>query len=313
MGSTPASTPHHDGDLSSPGAQTRTLLAFFTLTFALSWSLWLIDVATQGFLRWPLPSPMTQLLGAFGPTLAAVLVTVASAGLSGLRALFRRLLIWRVSILWYLFALLWPIVHSLATTTVSVATGSAAPNFGDPPVFEVYPIPAEAPGAGPWVLLPFVFLQNLLLGSALGEEVGWRGFALPRLQACWSAVWAGVLLGAVWGAWHVPRLLREVTVLGVADFSAFMLGIIGESLLYTWLFNNTRGSLLPVLLLHAATATAGLFLVQAESHLLIRPVLTWLVALPVVLCTNPRTLQRRGVRQTGGVPSTPIYPPRGRQ
>jgi uncharacterized protein len=168
-------------------------------------------------------------------------------------------------------------------------------------VLSLYPVPPEALGAGPWPLLPLAFLQQLLIGSAMGEEPGWRGYALPRLQARWTALAASIVLGALWGLWHLPRLLADGSPVA-SSLGWLLLGIIPWAILYTWLYNGTGGSLLLPLLLHAATSTTGLFLAAPDAHPLIAPALTWIVA-AVLLCADPQLGGIRRARDDG-----PSYP-----
>ena len=271
------------------------LAIFFVVAFGISWAAWIpIAASSQGWISWDIPSTLVRLIGAFGPTLAAVIVTTFFTGRSGLRALFRRVVAWRVGVLWYAFALLWPAAQSLGTTAVHVALGGTAPDFAHPPVLDLYPAPPEAFAAGLWILLPFIFLQQLLLGSAMGEELGWRGFALPRLQAGMYALRASLVLGALWGVWHLPLFFIKGDPLADTFFGWFLLGIVGDAILYTWLFNNTGGSVLLVLLLHASTATTGLFLPVTDASPLIGAVVTWIVALTVIARFGPRDLARPG-------------------
>lgn len=262
--------------------QSTALVAFFALAFALSWAAWVpAALASHGLLTWDVPSWLSRLVGAFGPSLAALLVAARAGGPAGLRVLLGRFRRWRLGVGWYALALLWPTVHSLATTGLLVLLGTARPDFAHPPVLWLYPLPPEAFAGGPWPLLPVVFVQTLLLSSPMGEEPGWRGFALPRLQARLGAFAASVVLGVLWGVWHLPlTLIRDDATAGT--FSGwFLLGITGDAVLYTWLFNHTRGSLLPVLLLHAATGTTGLFLSSAQDSGVVGAALTWLPALVV--------------------------------
>jgi len=237
-------------------SRRSALVLFFVLVFAIGWGIWIpATLAARGEMQFPIPSALAGLLGAYSPSLVGIVLTAAYQGREGVRTLFRRLSIWRVRIGWYLFALLWPVLRSLLVTGMAMLLGHAAPDFSNPPVLHEYPAPPEAFSAGPLVLLPMVFLTQLL-GSSLGEEFGWRGYALPRLQARISALWSSVALGALWGLWHLPRLLP----LHWATFAWFMVSIIMTTILYTWVFNNTRGSLWPVLLFHTSQGVANLFL-----------------------------------------------------
>lgn len=186
------------------------------------------------------------LLGSYGPLIAALGTTALLDGRAGFRDLGRRLRIWRVKPYWYAFVLVWPALLSLAATAVSIA-------------------------------------QQLVVGSSLGEEPGWRGYALPRMQWQHGALRAGLVLGLLWGLWHLPLWLwrdhRSPIEVGWE-----LLGILAMSVLFTWVFNHTEGSLMLAMLFHASIATTGLFL--AESHLgpAVEVLLAWmLVALLIVL------------------------------
>lgn len=271
------------------------LVAFFLLAFALSWAAWSpVVAASRGLITLPATSAL-ELLGAFGPTLAALLLTFASSGSRGVRALLARLRRWQVAPRWYAFALATPAALSLLATGIHLLLGGQPPDFARPPVLTLYPTARADFPAAPWPLLPFVFLQQLLLGSAMGEELGWRGYALPRLQTRWTPLVAGVVLGALWGLWHLPRLLADSPGPVATALFWLVLGIIPWSILYTWLYNGTGGSLLLPLLLHAATSTTGLFLAAPDAHPLLAPALTWAVA-AAVLRANP---------QLGGSVGTP--------
>ena len=191
-------------------------------------------------------------------------------------------MVWRVSILWYAFVLLYPVVLSLATTSLYVLFGGQAPDFADPPVLRVYPLPPELLKVGPLVLLPFVFLITLLISSPMGEEIGWRGYALPRLQANRSALTASVILGLLWGLWHLPRDLA----LGQFSFWS-LLGIVAVAILFTWVYNNTGGSLLLALLFHTSISVTGLFLSTVDPPLL-SLALAWIVVGAVIAVAGLR-------------------------
>jgi len=95
------------------------------------------------------------------------------------------------------FVLLWPAVLSLMTSAISILFGGPTPDFANPPILRIYPLPSEAFAVGLLPLLPFVFLQQMFISSPMGEEIGWRGYALPGLQKTRSALSASVILGIV--------------------------------------------------------------------------------------------------------------------
>ena len=260
---------------------------FFALTFALSWGLWIASaLAAQGQHAFPVPATLAGLLGAWAPSLVALVLTLFLDGGSQVRLLLRRLALWRVGWRPFLFALGWPVLLSLAVTSLTVLAGSPPPDFAHPPVVRVYPAPAEAFQAGFLPLLPLVFLTQLL-GSSLGEEMGWRGFALPRLQARVSGFQASLVIGLLWGLWHFPRQWTPGQPFDWGSFGWLILALLLNGVLYTWLFNATGGSLIPALLLHTSQAVTGLFLAATPNPPLECTLTALLVALLVRRYRSP--------------------------
>ena len=276
--------------LSIPGS-TRPVIVFFLLTFAVTWGFWIpAAMAMRGLLTLPFPVAVAGLLGAWTPSLVAILMTAATSGRAGLKGLLDRVSIWRVGIGWYLFVLLWPAVLSLLVTGVCMLFGRPAPDFAHPPVTTQYPAPREAFAAGFLPLLPLVFVTQLF-GSSLGEEIGWRGYALPRLQAGRSALLVSLLLGLIWGIWHLPRFWVPGVSLPLAGFAWFVAGIALTAVLYTWIFNNTGGSLLLVILLHTSQAVTDLFLGRVKNPPLL-VLFTALLVIAVVIRSGAARLRR---------------------
>ncbi len=124
------------------------------------------------------------------------------------------------------------------------------------------------PAAPTWpdVPLPLILLESLawcfLFAGPLNEEPGWRGFALPRLQNRYSPLVASIILGALWGLWHLPLHLMGVYY-GGALGAVIRIQEIPRAILFTWLYNRTRGSLLVMILFHAAINTTSLFLARS--------------------------------------------------
>lgn len=200
---------------------------FFVLAFLITWSLQLPAVlAARGWISGPPERYMMLVgLGAFGPA-AAAMVTTRIEG-TGVRALLRPFEIWRVGAPWYLAALLLPGAIFVIAAGAYDALGHCEPLF--------YP-----PNTPAFVAAAVVFPP--------GEEIGWRGFALPRLIERFGPFTASVIIGVLWTFWHVPML----TLQGVSRelYFVFVPFMVGGSVLFTWVFRHTRGSLLLAVLVH---------------------------------------------------------------
>src|SRR5215210_5653122 len=166
------------------------LLLYVLGAYAWTWSFNLLKILGQrGVVAVPVPELLLDVTAGLGPLLAALAVVGYEAGGGGRRALLDQLLRWRARGRWYAVALLGPVAGVVAAYGLWAATG------GPPP-------PAEA--LAQWPLLPVFFVYILLFGGGVDEEVGWRGFALPRLQARYGPLVASLVLGVFWAGWHIP-------------------------------------------------------------------------------------------------------------
>ena len=206
----------------------RRTAPFFLLTFALTWGLQLPGVLAQrGFLPGDPDSYMPLVgLGIFGPLVAATVLTHREGGKAAVRELFRGLFKWRVHPGWYLAALALPGALLTGLLFLLNLAGRQGP-------VEYFP----AAGA---VVLAVVI--------SVAEEVGWRGYALPRLQERWGAFRASALIGVIWYVWHIPMFLGLGIPLNLAP--VMLLFFTGGSLVFTWIYNGTGGSLLLAVLAH---------------------------------------------------------------
>ena len=153
-----------------------------------------------------------------------------------------RVVCWRVSPVWYVVALLGPILLYLAAMALNVALGGQPPDL------------ATLIGSLPIVLAISVYM---LIFVALGEEVGWRGYALPALQARYGALLASVILGVIWALWHLPQFFNPDTIYSNLPFILQLVLQVPFAILITWVYNSTRGSVLMVMLLHAVFNAGG--------------------------------------------------------
>lgn len=217
------------------------LVAFFIAAFAWSWALWAL--ATRLDLPGVLPDVLI-IAGRFGPALAAIAVTLVVAGRTGLVGLLSSLRRWRAPASLWLTVTLGPVAVVLTAIWLAAAFGSSPGAFNDP--------------ATAYLVIP-AFVVILVVGGPLGEELGWRGFALDRLQARVGPVAASVLLGLIWGVWHLPLFLDPSQVQASLPLALYLGQTTTTMVIYTWLWNRTR-SLPIVLVLHTMTnLVAGVF------------------------------------------------------
>jgi membrane protease YdiL (CAAX protease family) len=220
------------------------------LIFLLTWP---IDASYSGILPLKVPFVAYITIG-YGIVFASVTMTWLTVGRGAVVALLKRFLIWRVRFKWYAVALfLFPTIQFLAVM-LSATIRRAQVDFSSIIAHEIF---------GPSAALPILVIPYLLFDALTnGEEIGWRGYVLPRLQARHSALLASLIVGFLWGLWHLPRFVAPGNA---SSFGWFMVKVILESILYTWLYNNTGGSLLLTTLFHSVGNTGGVFLPIATT------------------------------------------------
>jgi membrane protease YdiL (CAAX protease family) len=176
------------------------------------------------------------LLGTFAPALVALALTARAEGRDGVRALLGRLFRWKVGARWYAFALLYMIGVKLFVAVLARLSTGAWPSFG----------------ATPFARLIAATLFSTVVGGQAGEEIGWRGYALPRLAARLGLGGASLVLGVIWALWHLPVFyLRGADTFG-QSFPAYLLQVVAMSVAMAWLYGRTNGSLTLTMLMHAA-------------------------------------------------------------
>jgi uncharacterized protein len=210
------------------------LITFFVLTYALAWILWLPLVVLQDTIPAAVGSVLV-LLGSNVPSLLAIVLTALLLGRGALRKLLGRLLIWRVDPRWYLVVVLLPVALSGGMVALNAFVGGPAISVGVSLLTVV-------------ITLAFFIFP----GSALGEEIGWRGYALPRLQSGRSALSASLILGVIWAFYHLPLFFTGQAFRSPSLLVPFVVSGLALSVILTWEYNSTGGSLLLVVVLHAA-------------------------------------------------------------
>jgi uncharacterized protein len=221
------------------------LVAFFVMAYAITWGMTALFFVVIGGFGLQLPPSVSYVIGllpGFGPAIAALIMTAVIAGKAGVGQLLRRLVQWRVGLRWYLLVLFGvPFVLLVGASIMRGAIPLATLSQQWPILFTGY--------------LPFVAIY--LVTAGLGEEPGWRGFALPRMQQRYGSLLGTLLLGLLWSFWHLPNVFFNGW--GVQTLALFVFETVVDGFILTWVYNNTKGSLLLVMLLHAAqNASSGL-------------------------------------------------------
>jgi len=221
-------------DPSPHDLRASALLPFLAITFLITWGLIgvyiLVPETAAAALGEISGTHPVFFVATWAPAIVALLLVLLHSGLSGLRAFLSRLPMWRVSAGWAAFILLFLPLVFVAGSLIKGGPGLA-------------PMPPE--GFGPIVALLFMML---LLGPI--EEFGWRGVMQPLLQRHMAPIWAGLIIGAIWGFWHLPAFFLSSTVYADWNFLPFFIGNVTLAVLVTPIFNSARGSLLWPMLFH---------------------------------------------------------------
>ncbi len=252
--------------------QRYALPIFFVLTFGIFWAA--TPLAPISFL-------LPALIASFAPALVALAVAAITEGNAGAAALLRRLFIWRVGPWWYAAALGIPVVVSLAIVGLSLL-------LGPPGAARIGPL-------SPLLLILFIF--------AAGEELGWRGYALPRLLSSRPPLAVALFLGVIHAWYHAPLWWSPGFPTPAYSFGAFLATSLGFGVLWTWLYQQTQGSVLIATLFHGAINAAGnVFFAGIPSAQLswLLPV-GFVVAAFVVLAVSGLNLSRKPIAQVEAV------------
>lgn len=236
-----------------------------------------------------LPEAADQ-LGAFSASLAAIILAAIEGRKGGVRELLGRFFIWRVGIQWWAFVLLFGAVPAVAALYLFHL-------FGGPAVVWDGLKPLSS-------FVPLLIILTVLAG--MGEEFGWRGFAMPRLQARYNALVSSLIIGLLWGMWHIPLFLIEGTIQSKWLAEAGWIAILGYtvfcmswSIQYTWVFNNTKGSVLLAALFHGSVNAWNGYIDVYRGYfgsIFVYMALSVIVSLIIVLLAGPANLSRSKVR-----------------
>ena len=258
--------------------EKRNLLLYLLVAFVWSWTFWLSLVV---FSKSPLEDPYALLLfgiGGFGPFAAAVSVTRFAEGKNGLKMLLKKGINYRFRRIWLVpIFLFFPAMYGIIFL-FGVLTGFT---------LDLVWL------SNPLILVPPFLLLFVVNGTA--EEFGWRGYALEKLQNSYSAVVSSLILGFIWWLWHIP--LFFVGYYGETPVWLFLIQMVVYAILFTWIYNNTNGSVFATMIFHAMANLTVVYIFPVSQFGLSLPIFFGLILTPlltsfIVVIWGPRTLAR---------------------
>ncbi|MFC1771157.1 type II CAAX prenyl endopeptidase Rce1 family protein [Candidatus Margulisiibacteriota bacterium] len=238
------------------------------------------------------------ILAATSASLSALIIVAIAEGKIGVKKLLGQLLVWRVGIKWWFLVLFFLVPTTLIGFFITgVVIGSPLNPVNFMPIIAIIPM----------MLVYFVM-------AGLGEEIGWRGFMLPRLQAKYSAFISSLIIAVIWGVWHFPLFLYKFPGaehmvysdwtakygIVVALFFFILFNQLPWAILYTWVYNNTKGSLLLICILHGSEPWVAIFTKGFDTATMFNwtgyGVVMLICAIAVVLYNGPKNLSRTNER-----------------
>lgn len=213
---------------------TKNLIAYFVLAYAISWSIGIpLALGKQGIIQPIFPLWVHYFVG-YGPLLSAIIVTAVTQGTAGLTDLWKRMTLWKVNPIWWAVALSPLIIGLVVALIFNLVTG-------DPITISSLGNVNFLPPLGIGALFLWIFTFGI------GEETGWRGYALPHLQKDRSALSATLILATLWAFWHLPQFFY---VFDPAIAIGWAIGLFAGAIVFTWLLNNASGSILILAIWH---------------------------------------------------------------
>ncbi len=253
----------------------KKISSYFIFTFLISWILWSPFYFLENLNEfWVLP-------GAWGPTMAAILLTYYNKGKIGVKRLLQKVLIWKVPLRLYIFAIFILLLVGSITVLMHKLVGGNFPDTGAI-------LNGMGLEKGQWglalLLSPAFFLINTLLGGPVAEELGWRGYAQSELQQKYNTNISGLMLGFLWATWHLPLILFMPKAVGNLPVLAYFPIMTAMGVIFSWLYNRTNGSVLLAILLHGGmNFTLGFLGADVFTTPLIQSILVVAVILVALL------------------------------
>jgi len=266
-------------------AKDRFPWDYFVIAFVITWGLWAVPVlAARGLFSLPLPEIAWVAAGAFGPIIAAIVLTAFRGGGRGVGRFFKKTFNLRIPAAYLAAAVLVPIGIAVVARYVFTLAGGAPPSFG----FTENPL-------GTIKSFVVLFVMVFTVGGGINEEMGWRAYATPRLLKRMPALPAAFLMGAIWWVWHLPLWFCAETAQVNYSFWVYGIQVVAFTIILTWLYINARGITLTTIIAHSFSNTfVGMLLLVTAGEAF--PVTTGVyvaVAVILIIAFGPRRLSRK--------------------
>lgn len=248
------------------------VIVYLITTFLFTWIFWGIAFTSTSLSL----NGLFRIVGSFMPSIMSIIFTGYYHGVNGIKKLLKKLTIWRINPFFYAFAFLY--------TAMSIYI----PSFICSIIGVNYKIHINNYVSGFQLTSPLMilicFFAAMIFGGPVGEELGWRGFVLPKLQKKVNPLISSIILGTIWASWHIPMFYFHVTGYDIS-FISYLLETIWLTTLFTWLYNNTKGSLLIIILYHSFdNFIMAICFNDFMKNFNIYSVIFWIIGLIVLLC-----------------------------
>lgn len=248
------------------------IIVYLIMTFLFTWIFWIIAFTSSssslnGFFR---------ITGSFMPSIMSIIFTGYYNGSNGIKKLFKKFTIWKVNPLFYVFVFSYTAMSIYIPSFICSIIGI---NYKICINNHISSFQLTSP-----LTILICFFAVMIFGGPVGEELGWRGFLLPKLQKKVNPLISSIILGIIWTCWHIPMFYFHVPGYDIS-FISYLLETIWLTILFTWLYNNTKGSLLIIILYHSIdNFVMAICFNDFMTHFNIYSITFWIIRLIVLLC-----------------------------
>ncbi|BCZ44708.1 CAAX amino protease [Clostridium gelidum] len=247
------------------------IVLYLISTFLFTWMFWIISfTSTSSSLN-----SIFRIVGSLMPSLMSIILTNYFYGRKGLKDLLKKLTIWKVNPLFYVFIIFYSAASFYIPYFICVIAGA---DYKIQIINQIFGFNLDNP-----LSLLACLIVILFFGGPLGEELGWRGFVLPKLQKKYTPLLSGIIAGVIWTCWHIPMFLFHIQ--GYDNFIVYLLQTISLSIIYTWLYNHVKGSLLIPILYHCIDDfIPSICFPDFLNYFNMYSIIYWTIQLTVLLC-----------------------------